>query len=313
MVRRIALIRVLECEHKRRAVDRRTVGPGRKNRLRRIHPRIRIVLPVADVHRDPAGALDRAAIQHQAAGCVEPVVLEIGRNDEAGTVIRYVGRYGPAEHQIFRASTAFIGAGAVGASLAKLLDTTGLGIVQLDGRGRIVAANDRARDLLRTGDGLYDEDGFLYARTPEDDGELQGLLTRALPAFGAQGAGGSATVRRPSAQPPLVLHVNPVGRQETDLRVWPVAALVLVADPASQTRIDPAVAAATLGLTGMESRVAVLLAEGMNVGEIAAATGRGESMIRSHVKHMFAKHGLSRQADLVRLVLSLAGAPEPRR
>ena len=72
------------------------------------------------------------------------------------------------------------------------------------------------------------------------------------------------------------------------MRVWPVAALALVADPASQTRIDPAVAAATLGLTGMESRVAVLLAEGMNVGEIAAATGRGESTIRSHVKHMFA-------------------------
>ena len=63
----------------------------------------------------------------------------------------------------------------------------------------------------------------------------------------------------------------------------------------------------------MESRVAVLLAEGMNVREVAAATGRGESTIRSHVKHMFAKHGLSRQADLVRLVLSLAGAPESRR
>ena len=63
----------------------------------------------------------------------------------------------------------------------------------------------------------------------------------------------------------------------------------------------------------MESRVAVLLAEGMNVREVAAATGRKESTIRSHVKHMFAKHGLSRQADLVRLVLSLASAPESRR
>ena len=88
---------------------------------------------------------------------------------------------------------------------------------------------------------------------------------------------------------------------------------MLVVDPASQTRIDPAVAAAALGLTGMESRVAVLLAEGMNVREVATATGRGESTIRSHVKHMFAKHGLSRQADLVRLVLSLASAPESRR
>ena len=167
------------------------------------------------------------------------------------------------------------------ASFAQLLDTTGLGIVQLDGRERIVAANDRARDMLRGGDGLFDEDGFLCARRPEDNADLQGLLTRALPPFGAQGAGGSMMMKRSAALPPLVLHVNPVGRQETDYHLWPVAALVLVVDPASHIRIDPAVAAAALGLTGMESRVAVLLAEGMNVREIAAATGRGESTIRS--------------------------------
>ena len=47
----------------------------------------------------------------------------------------------------------------------------------------------------------------------------------------------------------------------------------------------------------------------MSVGEIAVATGRKESTIRTHVKHMFAKHGLSRQAELVRLVRSLAGSP----
>ncbi len=219
----------------------------------------------------------------------------------------------PHIRQSVSVQQALAGAGALGASFAKLLDTTGLGIVQLDGRGRIVVANDRARDLLRTGNGLFDEGGFLYARMPEDNANLQGLLTRALPPFGAQGAGGSAMLRRSSALPPLVLHVNPVGQQETDLRVSPIAALVLVVDPASHTRIDPAVVAVALGLTGMESRVAVLLAEGMSVREVAAATGRGESTIRSHVKHMFAKHGLSRQADLVRLVLSLAGAPKPRR
>ena len=66
-----------------------------------------------------------------------------------------------------------------------------------------------------------------------------------------------------------------------------------------------------LGLTGMESRVAVLLADGMSVREIAVELDRKESTIRLHVKHIFAKHGLSRQAELVRLVLSLAGTPEP--
>ena len=219
----------------------------------------------------------------------------------------------PHIHQTVRVQQALAGAGALGAALTKLLDTTGLGIIQLDGRGRIIAANDRARDSLRAGNGLFDEGGSLYARTPEDDDKLQGLLTRALPPFGAQGVGGSTMVRRSSPLPPLVLHVNPVGWQETDLWVGPVAAVVRVIDPARQTRVDPAVAAATLGLTGMESRVAVLLAEGMTVREVAASISRKESTVRSHVKNMFAKHGLSRQADLVQLVQSLSGAPESRR
>ena len=219
----------------------------------------------------------------------------------------------PPIRQTVRVQQALAGAGALGASLAKQLDTTGLGIIQLDARGRIVEANDVARAMLRTRKGLFDKDGFLHARAPEDDAGLQGLLARALPPFGARGAGGSTMIGRAAPLPPLVVHIHPVGRQEKDLRVWPVAALVLVADPARRTRIDPAVAAAALGLTGMESRVAVLLAEGLSVREVAAATGRKESTIRSHVKHMFAKHQLSRQADLVRLVQSLGSAPKSLR
>ena len=101
-------------------------------------------------------------------------------------------------------------------------------------------------------------------------------------------------------------------RQETDYGPWPVAALVLVVDPASRRRINPATAGAVLGLTKMESQVAVLLAEGKSVAQIAAAFGRKESTIRTHVKQMFSKLGLSRQVDLVRLVLSLANIPEYR-
>ncbi len=201
-------------------------------------------------------------------------------------------------------------ADALGATLTEMLDRTRLGILQLDARGRIVAANDRARDVLRTGDALLDSDGLLFARTPRDNDDLQALLSRALPPLGAQGTGGSTIVRRSGALLPLVLHVSPVGRREPDFPVWQVAALVLVVDPANGAAIDPAVVAAALDLTGMESRVAVLLAQGMSVSQIAAATGRKESTIRSHVKHVFAKHGFSRQEELVRLVRSLAGAPE---
>ena len=235
----------------------------------------------------------------------------VGGGDWSSAQLGLIRRLLPHIRQYVRFRQTLDRADALGASLTQLLDTTGSGIIQLDPRGRIVEVNDRAWDLLRAGDGLFDERGFLFARRPEDNADLQGLLNRALPPFGTQGVGGSAIIRRASALP-LVVHVNPVARQETDSRPWPVAALVLVVDPASRTRIDPAIVSEALGLTSMESRVAVLLAEGMGVREIAAAMDRKESTIRTHVKHMFTKLGLSRQVDLVRLVLSLAGSPESR-
>ena len=204
------------------------------------------------------------------------------------------------------------GAGALGASFDELLSTRGSGIVQLDSRGRIIAANDRARDLLRTADGLFDEGGFLFARSSADDDDLQGLLTRALPSFGAEGTAGSMMVRRSAALSPLMLHITPVDSREREFRAWPVAALVLVVDAGRGTRIDAGLVAAVLGLTPMESRVVVLLAEGKTVREIASATGRRVSTIRWHVRQIFTKHGLTRQGDLVQLVLSVAGAPHAR-
>lgn len=194
--------------------------------------------------------------------------------------------------QTARVQQALASAGALGATLTELLDaTTGVGIIQLDARGQIVVANDRARHVLRSGDGLFDRGGSLFARAPRDNDNLRGLLSRALPPFGAQGAGGSTTIRRTGDLPPLVL----------------------VVDSTSGAAIDPAAAAAALDLTRMESRVAVLLAQGKSVREIVAMTGRKESTIRSHVKHMFAKHGLSRQAELVRMVSALADIPGVRR
>ena len=71
--------------------------------------------------------------------------------------------------------------------LAALIDTIRSGVIQLDRRGRIVAANDPARDLLRRGAGLSDQGGSLNARAPAEDAALQALLARALPRCSGQG------------------------------------------------------------------------------------------------------------------------------
>ena len=59
--------------------------------------------------------------------------------------------------------------------------------------------------------------------------------------------------------------------------------------------------------------VAAMLAEGRTIRDIARATGREEETVRWHKKHVFSKVGVSRQVDLVRLLLSLGDIPRARR
>jgi len=199
--------------------------------------------------------------------------------------------------------------GALGASLAALLDRTGSGVLHLDWGGRIVGANDAARELLRRGDAVFAEAGFLRARRPRDDAALQQLLARALSSNGASRAGGSMIVTRPGVLAGCPLHVSPV--VASVIHAPHLAALVLVVEPRGRGRIDPALVQAVLGLTPAESRIAVRLAAGESVQEIMAATGRTENTIRWHMRQIFQKHGLTRQGELIRLVLSLAAPPEP--
>ena len=227
--------------------------------------------------------------------------------------IEMVARVLPHIRQYVRVRSTLADAAALGASVSELLDNTRTGVIQLDRRGRIVEANDSARELLRRKDGLSDEGGELRVASSRDDSRLQALLGGALPRFGEQAASGSMMVGRRPPMPGFALHVKPVAGREADYRSRHVAALVLIADPVSRTRIKPDVAAAVLGLTPTEAQIALLLAEGRTIRQIAASTGRGYSTVRSHLKHIFAKLGCSRQFEVAQAVLALSDLPGVRR
>ena len=190
-----------------------------------------------------------------------------------------------------------------------LLDHSRFGVIQLDRRGRIVAANDRARDLLGQADGLCDVDGFLSATGPRDNRALQRLLARATPPPGSSASSGSMTITRSSASTRLVVHTVPVSAHQRESSARQVAVLFLVADPESRPRIDIGLVQAALGLTLAESQLAILVAEGKRVRDIAARTGRSEGTVRWHLNRIFRKQSISCQADLIRRVLSLDGFP----
>ena len=214
----------------------------------------------------------------------------------------------PHIRQFVRVRQTLVKAEARGASLSTLLDNTRVGVIHLDWKGRIVEANDHARAILRQGDGLTDRNGVLSARVPADRDRLERLVAAALPTSSTPAVSGSMILRRTSVWPPFVVHVKPVPApvRQMDVGARGVAAQVLLVEPGQVPRIDPALVAAALGLTPVESQIAALLAEGKTVREIAGETGRTTGSVYWYLNQTYHKQGIARQADLVRLVLSVA-------
>lgn len=227
--------------------------------------------------------------------------------------IRLIQRLAPHMLQFARVRRAMAEARALGASLAELLENRQLGIIQLGRRNRVVEANDRARDILSQRDGLSDTGGMLSAQNRGENAELRRLLARALPAHGLQGAGGSMKITRRKSRAPWVLEIHPLRGTGADRLAWRVKALVLVLDPAVRPRLDPDVVAAVMGLTTAESQVAVALATGRTVAGIANARGCAESTVKTHIKRIYRKLGISRRTELVRRVLALEALRKPFR
>ena len=219
--------------------------------------------------------------------------------------VRVIKLLAPHIHQAARVRRAMADARALGASLAGLLENGRLGLIQLDCRGRVMEANDRARRILVERDGLRDREGVLTAGHALENDELQGLLTRALPRSGGQGVGGSMRITRGKAHTPLVLEIHPVRGTGVACRARQGGALVLIVDPARRPRINPDVVVKLFGLTPTESRIAVAVAAGQTVPGIAALQGCAESTVKTHLKRVYRKLGIRKQTEMVRRIMSL--------
>ena len=187
------------------------------------------------------------------------------------------------------------------AEMSMLLEDTPLGVIFLDRRGAIAAVNATAQRMLAVKTGVCEWQGNLGASLPADDAKFRRLVTRALPRLGHMAVGGCMSVRRPVGLP-LIVNVHPVTPGRADFGAERLAALVLIRDP-DANRLDPVAVGDLLGLTAAESRVAVLLAKGRSIRDIARELDRSEHTVRWTLKQVFSKTGSASQADLVRLLL----------
>lgn len=191
-------------------------------------------------------------------------------------------------------------------ALSATVSGMSVGSIIVDPDGHILDANPPARAILAQRDGVFLSGDKVCLSHPDQSRHLHSLIRSNAEASldrNAPAAVRAILVDRPSGQESISLLVRPAARGGNGkLAIRPTAVLHLV-DPA-QPRLKVIDALVQLfGLTRTEARVALSLSNGFSINETAEATGTSKNTIRSHVRAIFSKMGVSRQAELIRAVL----------
>jgi len=169
----------------------------------------------------------------------------------------------------------------------------------LDDTRKVLSCNSIAAHHL--GDGLIVRGERLMAMDRESDDRLQSLL--GLGSEPPEGPDASAALRRHSRLPLVVrvLRLDAVVRQACN-----AASLLLVMDPEVRQAPSPDLLCRMFGLTPAEVRIAIGIAGGKSLAEIAADHGLKIGTVRFHSKAVFAKTHTRGQAELAVLLTRLA-------
>ncbi len=179
-------------------------------------------------------------------------------------------------------------------------------VLVLDQRGRLEHANVAGHRLLATDGPLERQhDGTVHARNPIQQLVFQACLAR------AQGSDTSDSGRLAVArlQPPQ--HDRPLTLTAVPRRLCPpgcaTGIMLLVRDPADRLAASAESVARELGLTRAQASIALALANGETLEQIALSRHSTLDTVRTHLKGALARTGTHRQTQLIRLVM-LSGA-----
>lgn len=175
----------------------------------------------------------------------------------------------------------------------------------LDERGRLLSANPVGQALLDQGDGLALKDDHLTLEGRDNNRALQEALAAIKR---AQQQGETSVVRalrvpRPAGRADLGLVIRPVPTSQWSEGQSSPSAAVFISDPELQESTSGQILGELFELTPAEANLATLLARGLSLAQVSSAQGISQHTARAQLKSIFAKTGVSRQAELVRLVL----------
>ncbi|WP_088343564.1 MULTISPECIES: helix-turn-helix transcriptional regulator [Rhodomicrobium] len=208
-----------------------------------------------------------------------------------------------------RLSLQLMNADVANVGLRNALDGVGLAVFLLDGLRRVVFSNTAANRLIGRGLELFEE--RLTASMPSERDALEAALSAS--------AGDSpqrflqpprpVLLKRPHSQYQLMLYPIPLHPAEragaTDFLVR-ARAIVIAIELRPNEPAEPALVRDLLGLTLGEARVAALIGSGVSPKAAAERLRIAEGTVRTVLKRVFLKAGVSRQSELAVLLTNMS-------
>lgn len=186
------------------------------------------------------------------------------------------------------------------------LDRLAVGAIFLDAQGKVIHATRVAQELIDSRDGLQLLRGGLAAADAADNRLLQTAIRGKL----------SQSEATPRQQPQTLVVSRPSGGRELGLIVHSLrcapeapggfATVVMIRDPDRSGEPERAILRNLFAMTAAEAEVACSLTSGLSLDETAQSLNISRNTARTHLRSIFSKSGISRQTELMRLMLSSA-------
>ena len=182
------------------------------------------------------------------------------------------------------------------------------GVYLVDRFGRVIYMNQAAERQVKANSALHIEHDHLVPLDRDARIALAKAIGEAM-ADEAKLPAAGITLALPDGQGAgLVATVLPLGRGERRNVCGAFAAMaaIFVQDPVVVPPFPGEAFAKLYGLTGGELRVLLAMAPGLGVKDAAEVLGVSESTAKTHLQHIYAKTGASKQIELMHLFTSSA-------
>ncbi|MET0473051.1 MAG: LuxR C-terminal-related transcriptional regulator [Mycobacterium sp.] len=188
--------------------------------------------------------------------------------------------------------------------LAEAVDGMRHGVFVVGPGSAVRYHNRTAEDIVAAGDGPRVRSGRLGLKIPSNDAELyHGILNAMGCNESGLRCGSSLLCPRPDGRRSYVVHVVPFRSFASDGDE--PRALVIVVDPERQAEPPRELLNRLYGLTRAEAEIALRVLRGEGLKPISEDISLSMATVKTHLQHVFCKTQTHRQAELVRLLLTI--------